>query len=77
MLKVFMLIKTQIGEAPAVVKALRGLPEITSADATIGPYDVIAEAQVPDAKALGKLVAFEVPVTPGVVDTLTLLAMEI
>jgi DNA-binding Lrp family transcriptional regulator len=77
MLKVFVLVNTSIGEAGSVAKSLRELPHVVSADATIGLYDVIVEAQVADPKELGKLVAFDVQCTPGVIETLTCLVMDV
>jgi len=76
MLKVFVLVNTQIGEAVNVAKSLRQKPGILSADAVFGVYDVIVEAQAPDPKALSELVLFDVQCTPGVTQTLTCLAME-
>lgn len=77
MLKVFILVNTRIGEAASVAKVLREVPGVISADAAIGLYDVIVEAKVEDAKALGKLVAFDIQCTPGVTSTLSCLVMDI
>ena len=76
MLKVFILVNTQIGEAMNVSKTLRQKSGILSADAVFGVYDVIVEAQAPDPKALSRLVTLEIQCTPGVTETLTCLAME-
>lgn len=76
MLKVFVLVNTQIGEAVNVARSLRQKPGILSADAVFGVYDVIVEAQAPDPKALSDLVLFDVQCAPGVTQTLTCLAME-
>ena len=76
MLRVFILVNAEIGEAPSVAKALRQVASIKSAEALIGPYDVMVEAQVADTKALSKLVTSDVQGTPGVIETLTLLVLE-
>jgi len=76
MLKVFVLVNTQIGEAVNVAKALREKAGIIGADAVFGVYDVIVAAQAPDPKSLSRLVTFEIQCTPGVTETLTCLAME-
>ena len=76
MLRVFILVNAEIGEAPSVAKALRQVASIKSAEALIGPYDVMVEAQVADTKALSMLVTSDVQGTPGVIETLTLLVLE-
>ncbi len=76
MLKVFVLVNTQIGEAMNVAKILREKPGILSADAVFGVYDVIVEAQAEDPKALSRLVTFDIQCTPGVNQTLTCMVME-
>ena len=76
MLRVFILINTEIGETMSVTRWLREVPGVRSADAVIGPYHVIVEAEAPDPQALSKLILSEVRTIPGVVETLTLLALE-
>lgn len=76
-MKVFVFVNTRIGEAASVVKALRKIPGVTSADAAIGPYDVIVQAEVANPKALSDLLLFQIQVTPGVTNTLTCLAIEV
>jgi DNA-binding Lrp family transcriptional regulator len=76
MLRVFILVNTEIGEAPEVAKSLRQVAGVKNACAMIGPYDVIVEAEVADPKALAKLVTSSVQGTPGVIETLTLLALD-
>ncbi len=76
MLKVFVLVSTQIGEAMNVAKVLRQKTGVLSADAVFGVYDIIVEAQAPDPQALSKLVTLDIQCTPGVTQTLTCLVMD-
>ena len=75
-MRAYVLIDVRSGEERAVTKALQGEPGILRADFTFGPYDVICEVQAPDLSSLGKLVSGTIRPTPGVLDTLTCLAVE-
>jgi DNA-binding Lrp family transcriptional regulator len=74
-MRAFVLIHVRTGEEREVVRSLEGVPGITKADFTFGPYDVIAEIQAPDLAAIGKLVSGTIRVAPGVIDTVTCLAV--
>ena len=47
-----------------------------SADVTFGPYDAIIEVEAQDLSRLGKIVYSTIRPQPGVIDTLTCLAVE-
>ncbi|MGQ9585552.1 MAG: Lrp/AsnC family transcriptional regulator [Anaerolineae bacterium] len=72
----FVLVNTQIGEAPAVAQQLRSFPEVRSADMVIGPYDIVAVVEVPDTRTLSTLVNEKIHGTPGVNHTITMLSLE-
>lgn len=72
----YVLVHTRSGEERGIVKQLKGVPGITAVVATFGPYDVIAEVEAADLAAIGKLVYDWIRATPGVLDTLTCLAIE-
>jgi uncharacterized protein with GYD domain len=63
----------EIGEALRQARAIRG---VTQADMTFGPYDMVALIEAPNLDALGSIVAWEVQSIPGVVETVTCLAVE-
>lgn len=46
MVKVFVLIFTDPGQTDTVLEALKANPEISGAFQVMGPYDIIAEANV-------------------------------
>jgi DNA-binding Lrp family transcriptional regulator len=72
----YVLIEVRTGEERTVARALRAQPGIVKADFTFGLYDVIAEIEAADLAGMGKLVSGTIRATPGVVDTLTCLAVE-
>jgi DNA-binding Lrp family transcriptional regulator len=75
-MRAYVLVHVRSGEEREVVKMLKGVPGILRADFTFGPYDVIAEIEAADLKSVGNLVSGTIRAAPGVVDTLTCLAVE-
>lgn len=75
-MRAYVLIHVRTGEERMVTRALNGQQGILRADFTFGPYDVIAEVEAADLAALGKLVTSTIRAQPGVVDTLTCLAVD-
>jgi uncharacterized protein with GYD domain len=75
-MRAYVLVHVRTGEEREVTRALKGQAGIVRADFTFGPYDVITEVEAPDLAALGKLVSITIRAQPGVVDTLTCLAVE-
>lgn len=76
-MKSYILIKVRTGEIHEVVKQLRRLPSVRSAEMTFGPYDVIVIAENDDLSSLGTLIANQIQPIPGVEQTLTCLAINI
>ncbi len=72
----YILVHVRAGEDRDLLRALKGQPGVLRADVTFGPYDVIVEVEAPDLPGLGKLVYNTIRVQPGVLDTLTCLAVE-
>ncbi|GAB4486083.1 MAG: hypothetical protein OHK0031_10220 [Anaerolineales bacterium] len=58
-MKSYVLIKVRTGEIKEVVKQLRKMPSVRSAEMTFGPYDVIAVVEHADLNKLGLLIAAE------------------
>lgn len=75
-MRAYILTHVQTGHERDVVQALKNAPGIIRADYTFGPYDVVVEAEAPNLAALGKLVFETIRCAPGVVETLTCLAVE-
>ncbi len=75
-MKAYILINVHMGAVNEVVKNLRRLDGIIEANMTFGPYDVIAKAETPDVKTLGRLIASEIQPIPGILETLTCMVVE-
>lgn len=76
-MKAYVLIEVATGEVASVVKAMREIKGIESADVVTGLYDVIAVARASDSIAIGKIVTDSIHTIDGVVRTFTCFAVEI
>lgn len=76
-MKAYILIKIRTGELKQVVKELRKLEAVKSADMTFGPYDAVAVVEHKDINGIGSLLAGSIQPIPGVEQTLTCLAVDI
>ncbi len=71
----YILIETAAGKAGEVSDALIALDEVINVDAVIGPYDIIAVTNTEGQNTVGDLVISKVHVIPGIVRTVTCLAV--
>ena len=82
-MKGYVLINTDIGEELNVVRTLRNLKiqsgtgYISGADLTFGPYDIVATIEAADLGELGRIVSSLIRSAPGVVETVTCVAIEV
>jgi len=67
----YILVQTEVGQSAQVARAITEVPGVTSAEAVIGPYDVIVRAEAPDLDTLGLHVISPVQAVPGITRTLT------
>ncbi len=74
--RAYVLIETQVGKVKAVVKAIRGLQGLVSADAVTGPYDIIATIEMDNLNEIGDLVTAKIYTINGVSRTVTCLAVK-
>ncbi len=70
----YILIRTEMGKVMDVLASLKAIPEIKSAHATIGPYDIIAFIEFSDPEAMKSLLIDKIQKVPGISRTLTCLA---
>ena len=71
----YILIETAAGKAGDVSDALNGLEEVITVDSVIGPYDIIAVTNTEGQNTVGDLVISKVHIIPGIVRTVTCLAV--
>ena len=75
-MKAFMLIEIRTGEIPEVVRQLQRVESVTEAYMTFGPYDAVAVVSADDVSHLGRIMASVIQPIPGVLDTLTCIAVD-
>lgn len=73
--KAYLLIETAVGKTREVAGTLTGLPGITTVDVVTGPYDIIALINGDDISVVGDLVTGRIHTVPGVVRTVTCVAV--
>jgi DNA-binding Lrp family transcriptional regulator len=75
-MKAYILIKVRVGEIREVVKSLRRIDSVIEANMTFGPYDIVAILNADNVNDIGHLIASNIQPIPGVLETLTCLAVE-
>jgi len=73
--KAYLLIETAVGKTREVANTLTGLNGITTVDVVTGPYDIIAVVTGDDMAVVGDLVTGHIHTVPGVVRTVTCVAV--
>ena len=73
--KAYLLVETAVGKTRDVAGTLRELEGITSVDVVTGPYDIIAVISGDDMSVVGNLVTEGIHTVPGVVRTVTCVAV--
>ena len=69
--KAFILIEAKVGMVQQVVRSLRALNGVASADVITGNYDVIVLVDAADMSAMADLVTGRIQGVPGVLRTIT------
>ena len=73
--KAYVLIETSVGKTKDVSAALTALSTVVAVDAVTGPYDIIAVIGAVDMTVVGNLVTGHIHTVPGVVRTVTCVAV--
>jgi len=73
--KAYLLVETAVGKTRDVANTLRGMSGIETVDVVTGPYDIIAVINGDDMSVVGTLVTESVHIVPGVVRTVTCVAV--
>ena len=76
-MKAYVLINIRTGDVKEVVKNLRRVQGIVEANMTFGPYDAVAVIETDDINGVGTILASEIQPIPGVLETLTCLAVDV
>jgi DNA-binding Lrp family transcriptional regulator len=73
--KAYLLVETAVGKTRDVASTLRELNGIETVDVVTGPYDIIAVISGDDMSVVGNLVTEGIHTVPGVVRTVTCVAV--
>ena len=76
-MKAYVLVKIHTGDVKEVVKNLRGVQGVIEANMTFGSYDAITVIETDDIKGVGTILANEIQPIPGILETLTCLAVDV
>ena len=75
-MKAYILIVVHTGEVQKVVHQLQQVEGVVETSMTFGPYDAIAVVEAKDIQGIGDILASKIQPIPGVLETLTCLAVE-
>ena len=76
-MKAYVLIKTSTAGVRDVVRQLRRVDGVIEANMTFGPFDAVAIVVAEDTNQVGMILAAGIQPIPGVVETLTCLAVDV
>ena len=73
--RAYILIETAVGKTNEVAGRLRPLPNMKSVDTVTGPFDIIAVVEAKDLPTIGNMISDGMHKVPGIVKTVTCLAV--
>jgi DNA-binding Lrp family transcriptional regulator len=76
-MQAYVLINARTGEIKDILRHLRTIVEVKTAQMTFGPYDAVALVEASDLEDLGRVLAGSIQVIPGIEDTLTCIAVDV
>jgi DNA-binding Lrp family transcriptional regulator len=76
-MKAYVLVNIRTGDVKEVVKNLRRVQGVIEAHMTFGPYDAVAVIETGDINGVGTILANAIQPIPGVLETLTCLAVDV
>ncbi len=75
-MKAYVMLRSQLMETADVVDMIRKIKGVVQADVTFGPYDAVVQVEAADLDTLSRVVIRDIRTVPGVIDTLTCLAVN-
>ena len=76
-MKAFVLLSIRTGDVPQVLNLLSKINSVQEAHMTFGPYDAVAVIEAPDVNKMGRIISNDIQPIPGILETLTCLAINI
>jgi len=74
--KAFILIEMEPKSINGAIQALKAVPQVKSATAVAGPYDIVAVIESKSYEDIPRIITKEIQGVEGVIKTTTLLAFE-
>ena len=75
-MKAYVLLNIRAGDISSVIQHMKRVEGVSDATMTFGPYDGVAVIEAEDLKAIGKIIYKQIQPIPGVLETLTCLAVD-
>lgn len=73
--RAYLLLETAVGRTREVATQLRSVEGMKAVDVVTGPYDIIALMEAEDINSIGDIVTSKVHIIPGVVRSVTCVAV--
>lgn len=75
-MRAYILLDIRTGEIPQALNLLKRVDCVQEANMTFGPYDAVAVVECESLNDLGRVISRQIQPIPGIIDTLTCLAVE-
>ena len=75
-MKAYVLIKIHAGDLREALRHLKSVQGVVEANMTFGPFDAVAIVKADNVNHLGQIIAMGIQPIPGILETLTCLAVE-
>lgn len=75
-MKAYVLIKIHTGDLREALRNLKSVKGVEEANMTFGPFDAVAIVKADNVNHLGQIIAVGIQPIPGILETLTCLAVE-
>ncbi len=75
-MKAYVLVNIRAGDIASVLGHMKRVEGVTDATMTFGPYDGIVIVEAEDLKEIGRVIHRRIQPIPGVLETLTCLAID-
>ena len=75
-MKAYVLVNIRAGDIASVIGHMKRVEGVTEATMTFGPYDGVAIVEGEDIKEIGRIIYKDIQPIPGVIETLTCLAID-
>jgi DNA-binding Lrp family transcriptional regulator len=76
-MRAYVLLSIRVGEVTQVLRLLKRVDGVTEANMTFGPYDAVVVIDAKDVNDVGKILSNFIQPIPGILETLTCLAVEL